>query len=135
MDNIILKIVAEAYGITVSHILSKNKKGKIPEARRMVVLFLNIPNCSPTKVANSVNRERCFYYFALKKIAFELQMYKEVTLKFKPIKMSLLNYLKTTKQEQEAWLINNPCQDQPKRGEIEARLADINETYEYIINL
>ena len=53
MDNIVLKIVASVYNITVSDILSKSKKGKEPEASRMVTLFLAQPSASPNDIAYS----------------------------------------------------------------------------------
>jgi hypothetical protein len=135
MDNIVLKIVASVYNITVSDILSKSKKGKEPEASRMVTLFLAQPSASPNDIAYSINRDRAMYYNNLEKIAVELKVYKDVQLKFNSVKMKLTTYLENTKTDLENWLINNPHQDQPKREEKLERLADVKETYEYINNL
>jgi hypothetical protein len=135
MDNIILKIVAEAYGLTVSDILCKSKQGKRPEAARMVTLLLNKPKEKPSKIAYSINRERTAVYHNIKKITFEIKHYKDVQEKFKTVKMSFTNYLEKTKTELESWLINNPCQDQKIREEKLERLAEVEETQEYITNL
>lgn len=135
MDNIILKYVAKAYDITASDILSKSKKGKEPEASRMVTLFLAKPSASPEDVGKSINRDRTMYYVNLEKIKIELRIYTDVQLKFNSVKMKLTTYLENTKTDLENWLINNPHQDQPKREEKLERLADVKETYEYINNL
>lgn len=135
MDDIVLEIVAKAYGYTVLDLLSKGKKGKTPEARRMAVLFLNTPKAKPQKIADAINRERTAFYACTKKIAFEIVHYQDVQEKFKTIQMSLLTYLENTQTELENWLINNPHQDQQVREEKLKRLAAVKETHEYIINL
>lgn len=135
MDNVVLKIVAKAYGLTVSDILSKTKKGKQPEALRMVTLFLKNLKYPMKAIAYSVNRDRTTVHYNLKKIAFEIATYKPVQQKKEQIQMSLTTYLKDTKTNLENWLKNNPHQDQAVREEKLARLEDVNETYEYIINL
>jgi hypothetical protein len=135
MDNIVLKIVAKAYGVSVSDILSISKKGKIPEARKMVVLFLNTPTAKPTQIAYAINRTRTTLYNSLSKITFQLAHYKDVQQKFKDIQMTLIKYLETTKTDLENWLTNNPCLDQKVREQKLDRLADVNETHKYITNL
>lgn len=135
MDNVILKIVAEVYGLTVSEILSKSKVGKEPEASRMVTFFLKALKEKPKDIAYSINRERAMIYHNVKTMTFEINTYKDVQQKFKTVKMSLLTYLENTKTDLENWLKNNPENDLKEREKRLDRLANVNETYNYIINL
>jgi hypothetical protein len=136
MDNIVLKITAKAYGVDVKHLIANaRQKGITPEAQRMATLFLSSPHRKVPEIAKAINRDRTIVYSRLSKIHFEIKTYKDVQQKFNTIQMSLISYLETTKTDLENWLKNNPCQDQEVRDQKLERLADINETHQYITNL
>lgn len=135
MDSVILEAVAQAYGVTVTDILSKNRKGKLPEASRMATLFLKSPSQNPEKIASSIKRERTAVYNNVKQITFEIARYPDVRQKFKTIHNAMIQYLENLIKDLESWLINNPCFDGKIREQKLDRLADAQETLEYINNL
>lgn len=134
MIDAVLKIIAKSYSITVSDILGKSKKEPKPEAKKMACYFLKKLRVPQKEIAYSVNKNRTHVYKSTKQISFEIKHYKEVKQTKDTIEMALLKYLETTKDQLESWLKNNPHQDQAARDKKLERLAEVNETYEYIIN-
>ena len=139
MVNFLLKQVADTYSFTVSDLISYDKHGKKPEARRMFVFCLAQLYQFDTKkipeITNEINRSRAVYYRSISSMTFEVAHYKLVRNKYSKIKITMVEYLENVIAELKSWLANNPCFDAAIREEKLLRLADNEETLEYINNL
>lgn len=85
MVDTIIDAVIEVYNINKSDLLSRSRKGTLPEARRMVAYFMLTNGYSVPDIMATLNQGNTIVYKAIQKTLFDIKIYKTVKERFEKI--------------------------------------------------
>lgn len=114
------------YGFSLKDLKSKNKKGKLPEARS-VIYYLSQWHYNQEFIAKQFNRDRSSISVAIKKITFQKKHYNNIQNNILKVILIMSTPLEERAEHIENWLRNNPNAEWSLRYDKIKELAAINE--------